>query len=68
MDEYGTVKEGRLDGVSARCFLHELDHLNGIRYTDYIKPVALQMARKKQHKIIKTIARKAKNERLATRV
>ena len=68
MDEHGTIKEGRLEGVSARCFLHELDHLNGVRYTDYIKPVALQMARKKQHKIIKTIARKAKNERLATRV
>jgi peptide deformylase len=68
MDEHGTVKEGRLEGVSAQCFLHELDHLNGVRYTDYIKPVALQMARKKQKKIIKTIARKAKNERLATRV
>lgn len=67
-DEYGTVKEGKLDGISAQCFLHELDHLNGIRYTDYIKPVALQMARKKQKKVIKTIARKAKNERLATRL
>lgn len=68
MDEHGTVKEGRLEGVSARCFLHELDHLNGVRYTNYIKPVALQMARKKQTKIIKSISRKAKNERLATRV
>jgi peptide deformylase len=68
LDEHGAVKEGRLEGISARCFLHELDHLNGVRYTDYIKPVALQMARKKQTKIIKSIARKAKNERLATRV
>ena len=60
MDEYGTVKEGRLEGVSAQCFLHELDHLNGIKFISYAKPVALQMARKKQKKTIKTIVRKAK--------
>ena len=61
MDEHGTLKEGRLEGVSAQCFLHELDHLNGIKFTNYVKPVALQMARKKQKKTIKTIVRKAKN-------
>ena len=63
MDEHGTVKEGRLEGVSAQCFLHELDHLNGIKFTNYVKPVALQMARKKQKKTIKTIVRKAKNDK-----
>ena len=63
MDEYGIVKEGRLDGVSAQCFLHELDHLNGIKFTQHVKPVALQMARKKQKKTIKTIVRKAKNDK-----
>jgi peptide deformylase len=63
MDEHGVVKEGRLEGVSAQCFLHELDHLNGIKFTNHVKPVALQMARKKQKKTIKTIVRKAKNDR-----
>jgi peptide deformylase len=63
MDEHGTVKEGRLDGVSAQCFLHELEHLNGIIFIRHAKPVALQMARKKQNKTIKTIVRKAKNDR-----
>jgi peptide deformylase len=63
MDEYGTVKEGRLEGVSAQCFLHELEHLDGIRFIKHAKPVALQMARKKQKKTIKTIVRKAKNDR-----
>jgi peptide deformylase len=63
MDEYGVVKEGRLEGVSAQCFLHELDHLNGIKFTNHVKPVALQMARKKQSKTIKTIVRKAKNDK-----
>jgi len=68
MDEYGVIKTGRLDGVSAQCFLHELDHLNGIKFISNAKPVALQMARKKQNKTIKTIVRKAKNERLAARL
>ena len=63
MDEYGAVKEGRLEGVSAQCFLHELDHLNGIKFTRYVKPVALQMARKKQKKTIKTIVRNSKRDR-----
>ena len=63
MDEYGVVKEGRLEGVSAQCFLHELEHLNGIKFTSHVKPVALQMARKKQKKTIKTIVRKAKNDK-----
>ena len=63
MDEHGTVKEGKLEGVSAQCFLHELDHLNGIKFTKYVKPVALQMARKKQKKTIKTIVRNSKRDR-----
>jgi peptide deformylase len=63
MDEHGNIKEGRLEGVSAQCFLHELEHLNGIRFIAHAKPVALQMARKKQKKTIKTIVRKAKNDR-----
>jgi len=62
-DEFGNVKNGRLEGVSAQCFLHELDHLNGIKFINYVKPVALQMARKKQKKTIKTIVRRAKNDR-----
>lgn len=65
MDEYGAVKNNRLEGVSAQCFLHELEHLNGIKFTSHVKPVALQMARKKQNKTIKTIVRKAKNDRHA---
>jgi len=59
-DEYGVVKEGRVQGVTAQCFLHELDHLNGIRFTNHVKPVALQMAKKKQVKIIKKIQRSRK--------
>lgn len=56
-DENGELKQMRLEGVTARCFQHELDHMNGVRMTDYAGPVALQMARKKQKKIIKMIVR-----------
>jgi peptide deformylase len=59
--EFGEVKQARLDGLSARCYLHELDHLNGIRYTDYIKPLALKMARQRAQKLVKKIIRNHKN-------
>ena len=58
--ETGELKQMRLDGVTARCFQHELDHMNGIRMTDHVGPVAIQMARKKQEKVIKKIVRNKK--------
>jgi peptide deformylase len=59
-DETGETKQMRLDGVTAKCFLHELDHMNGIRFTDKVKPVALQIARDKQKKLIKKVMRRTK--------
>lgn len=56
-DENGQLVQTRLEGITARCFQHELDHMNGIRMTDHVGPVALQMARKKQKKIVKMIVR-----------
>jgi peptide deformylase len=50
-DYNGEVKKANYVGVSARCFLHELDHMNGIVYTDKAKPLALQMAKKKRQKM-----------------
>jgi len=60
-DENGKVNQTRLEGISARCFLHELDHLNGIKYTELVKPLALKMARQKANKIVKKIVRGQKN-------
>ena len=60
-DENGTVNQTRLEGISARCFLHELDHLNGTKYTELVKPLALKMARQKANKIVKKIIRGQKN-------
>jgi peptide deformylase len=59
-DENGNYIEERLDGLTARCFQHELDHLNGIKMTDHVGPVAIKLAREKQRKMIKKIMKKAK--------
>jgi len=40
-----------LEGIDARCFQHELDHLNGITFTEHVSALKLQMARKKQRKL-----------------
>jgi len=40
-----------LEGLDARCFQHELDHLNGITFTEHVSDLKLQMARKKQRKL-----------------
>jgi peptide deformylase len=40
-----------LEGLDARCFQHELDHLSGITFTEYVSDLKLKMARKKQRKL-----------------
>lgn len=61
-DENGELKQTRLEGLTARCFEHELDHMNGILFTSHVGPVTMQMARKKQAKILKTTQRKLKRK------
>jgi peptide deformylase len=38
-DVEGTACEMRLQGLAARCAQHELDHLNGVLFIDYLSPV-----------------------------
>lgn len=40
-------------GIDARCFLHEYDHLQGIEFTDRVSKIKLDMAKKKQKKLLK---------------
>ena len=49
-----------LNGVDAVCFQHELDHLNGITFLDYLKPVKLKMVEKKLRKNLRFIKRQQK--------
>jgi len=54
-DFNGVTRNATYIGVSARCFLHELDHMNGILYTDKAKPLALDYGMKKRHKTLKKL-------------
>ena len=40
-----------LEGIDARCFQHELDHLNGVCFTDGISKLKLDIALRKQRKL-----------------
>jgi peptide deformylase len=51
-DFTGETKQAKYTGLTARCFQHELDHLNGKVYTHLVKPLALQMAMKRRSKLI----------------
>jgi len=41
----------RFDGIDARCFLHELDHLNGVCFTNNVSKLKLDLAIKRQRKL-----------------
>ena len=51
-DYLGDAHTTQLDGMSARCFLHELDHMNGITYIHRAKPLALKSGVTKRKKIL----------------
>ena len=59
-DENGKTKQVQLDGLTARCFLHELDHLNGVKFTSYVGAASILQAARKQQKLIKKIVRRKK--------
>lgn len=50
-DWNGEKHTATFDGLTARIFLHELDHMDGIVYTSRVKPLALQSGIKKLEKI-----------------
>jgi peptide deformylase len=54
-DYNGVIKKQKFTGISARCFQHELDHMNGIVYTQRVKPMALQTGMKKRNKLMKML-------------
>ena len=60
-DFLGAKHTTKLNGISARCFLHELDHMNGIVYTDRAKPLALKSGQDKRQKTIKEISKAQAN-------
>ncbi len=55
-----TVVEMWMDGIDARCFLHEYDHLQGVNFIDLVSDFKLQMAKQKREKRFKKIERAVK--------
>jgi len=49
----GTFRDMKLEGIIARCYQHELDHLNGVTFQLKAGHLALQMAKKRRMKILK---------------
>lgn len=45
------------DGLTATCVQHELDHLDGIVYTDLVSPIKVDMAKKKIKSNLKKMRR-----------
>jgi len=66
-DYNGEKRTKTFNGISARCFLHELDHMNGIVYTSRVKPLALQYGLKRLEKIRRKYFNPKKMNQLAQR-
>lgn len=49
-DSKGNTHEAAMSGLIARCFQHELDHLNGICFVDIVSPMKLKLAMNKLRK------------------
>ena len=48
------------DGLFAICIQHEIDHLNGVLFVDYISALTRQRIKEKMQKLKKQLARAAK--------
>ena len=47
LDREGKPQELRVDGLLAVCIQHEMDHLDGKLFVDYLSPLKREMVRKK---------------------
>lgn len=51
----GQVVEKKFEGLLARCYIHELEHLNGVVFTKRSSTLGLQLARARQQKKLRKI-------------
>ena len=56
-----TPVEMWLDGMDARCFLHEMEHLHGKLFIDNVSEMKLRRAIDKRDKLFKKLQRQSKN-------
>lgn len=57
MDETGAAHKEAFDGLWATCVQHEIDHLNGKLFIDYLKPLKRQMITRRMQKLKREMAR-----------
>lgn len=57
LDNEGNNNIIELKDTDARCVLHEMEHLNGICFTDKVSKLKIEMARKKLSKLRKKYGR-----------
>jgi len=57
LDYYGIIKEIRAEGMLATCIQHEMDHLEGILFIDYLSKLKKTMIIRKLSKQKKAIER-----------
>jgi peptide deformylase len=53
LDLTGRKHEAELDALAARCFQHELDHLNGVLFVDHLSILKRNMILRKLAKELK---------------
>jgi peptide deformylase len=53
----GQFVEQKLEGISAICVQHEIDHLDGIMFTDKVGKIKLEQAKSKVKQNLKKMAR-----------
>jgi peptide deformylase len=53
----GETVEHKFEGLMARCYLHELDHLNGITFLSKVKPLSLKLATERRQKSLRKMKR-----------
>ena len=57
MDRDGNARKETFDGLWATCVQHEIDHLNGKLFIDYLGPMKRQMITRKMQKLKRDMAR-----------
>ncbi|KIN62324.1 Peptide deformylase [Sulfitobacter noctilucicola] len=57
MDRDGKLQTDTFDGLWATCVQHEIDHLDGKLFIDYLKPLKRQMMTRKMVKLKRELAR-----------
>lgn len=57
LDLNGNLQEQDMDRLWATCVQHEIDHLEGKLFIDYLKPLKRQMITRKMQKLKRELAR-----------